>query len=550
VVRISGLAHSNELTCGTLTIPKSAFYVNWVANDMDKTVLVTGATDGIGLALAQQYVSQNARLVLLGRRAPSALDPALFRPDRYCQVDLSEPGADERVVQWLAEHGILALDLAIHNAGVGYVGPLATQTPASIRSLVDVNFWAPVALSHRLYPWVVAAGGRQVYVSSVAADLPGPRYAVYSATKAALDGFVGNWQRELTALRDPMQTRLVHIGATRTGMHAKSGADPEQLGWERFAAADQVAKEIAAAADGPHPEVTLGWRNRLAQQVGSRTRLMDRFMTHAADAVTPPRLRRHVAITGAADGIGRALALAYAQRGWSITGLDVDAARSAATADEIAAAGAPAHFIVADLANPAAVAEALANLAQGAPIDVFVHSAGINCVGPFQSSAVAAQRKVVEVNLLAPLLLTAGLLRDELLNPGATLVFIASLSHFVGYPGAAVYAATKDGLTSFARSLAVALAPDGVHVTTVFPGPTRTAHARRYSPDNRREARRMDPADLADEIVQAVANQQAHLVPGLGNRLAAIAGRLAPGLMGAVMERTLFQPMLHQATTR
>ena len=84
-----------------------------------------------------------------------------------------------RVVQWLAEHGVLNLDLVIHNAGAGYVGPLATQTAASIRTLVDVNFWAPVALSHRLYPWVAAANGRQVYVSSVAADLPGPRYAVY-----------------------------------------------------------------------------------------------------------------------------------------------------------------------------------------------------------------------------------------------------------------------------------------------------------------------------------------------------------------------------------
>jgi short-subunit dehydrogenase len=277
-----------------------------------------------------------------------------------------------------------------------------------------------------------------------------------------------------------------------------------------------------------------------------QTRFIDRFMTQAADMAEPPPTRRHVAITGAADGIGRAVALAYAQRGWDVTGLDVDAARSAETADAIAAAGAAAHFIVADLANPAAVAAALTSLVQGPSIDVFVHSAGINCVGPFQGSALAAQRKVVEVNLIAPLLLTTGLLRDELLNPGATLLFIASLSHFVGYPGAAVYAATKDGLASFARSLAIALAPEGTHVTTVFPGPTRTAHARRYSPDNRREARRMDPADLAEAILQAVANRQAQLVPGLGNRLFAAAGRIAPALTTEVMRRTLFTPLTTQ----
>jgi len=97
---------------------------------------------------------------------------------------------------------------------------------------------------------------------------------------------------------------------------------------------------------------------------------------------------------------------------------------------------------------------------------------------------------VLAVNLTAPLHLTGALLQAGKIAPGGSLVFVSSLSRLLSYPGAAVYAASKDGLASYARSLAVALAPQKMHVLTVYPGPTRTAHARRYSPDNSREARR------------------------------------------------------------
>jgi short-subunit dehydrogenase len=103
-------------------------------------------------------------------------------------------------------------------------------------------------------------------------------------------------------------------------------------------------------------------------------------------------------------------------------------------------------FIGADLARPDGVAAALRRLATLSPADVFVHSAGISAVGPFAESAIARQHAVLDVNLRAPLQLTAGMLRERLLAPGATLVFIASLSVFTSYPGAPVYAASKDGL--------------------------------------------------------------------------------------------------------
>jgi short-subunit dehydrogenase len=246
-------------------------------------------------------------------------------------------------------------------------------------------------------------------------------------------------------------------------------------------------------------------------------------------------------ITGAADGIGRALAEQTARTGYSILGVDVDAERSAATVAALQGQGAEIRFLQADLADGVAVDQLVTQIAAEAPVDLLIHNAGINAVGDFGALPIAHQRAVMSINLTAPMVITAGMLAAGRINPGATVVFISSLSHFVSYPGAAVYAATKDGLASYARSLRVALAPQQINVLVVFPGPTRTAHARRYSPDNSREDKRMAPADLASQILRAVENRQWTLIPGWNNRLFAIAGRIAPRLVEQAMRKILYE---------
>lgn len=252
---------------------------------------------------------------------------------------------------------------------------------------------------------------------------------------------------------------------------------------------------------------------------------------------------KYCAITGAADGIGRALALLFAAAGYAIIGIDRDAERSEHTRAKLVRGGALATFLHANLADVAEVAALLERLAAGPSIDVFIHNAGISAVGPFVSTSLAQQQAVLDVNLQAPLLLTAGLLRQSQLAPGGTLMYISSLSHFVRYPGAAGYAASKDGLAAYARSLAIALAPRDLHVLTVYPGPTRTEHARRYSSDYRREHRRMPPERLAEQIFCAVLARRRTRIPGAGNRLFAALGTYAPWLTAFAMRKTLFEKL-------
>jgi hypothetical protein len=257
---------------------------------------------------------------------------------------------------------------------------------------------------------------------------------------------------------------------------------------------------------------------------------------------------KYCVITGAADGIGSALAHCCAAKGYTIVGIDIDVAQAARTQAALEQSGARVSFIHADLASAVDIEHTLDILSTGPQIDLFIHNAGINQAGRFEGSNLEQQQRVIDVNLLAPLLLTAGLLERERLAQSGALVFLSSLSRFVGYPGAAVYAASKDGLASYARSLSVSLAAQDIHVLTVYPGPTRTAHARRYSPNNSREERRMPPETLAAEIMHALEQRQRFLIAGRGNRLFALIGRYMPRMADRVMRKLILEKFDRQHT--
>jgi short-subunit dehydrogenase len=228
------------------------------------TVLITGATDGIGLALAGIYRSNAARLLTVGRRPPKDLDPALSAND-YCRVDLAQPYAPALVGEFLRRRAVAQLDLLIHCAGVGSYGPAEAQTPAAIDALLDINLRAPIALTHALLPLLVAAHGRVVFIGSVAAALPVPDYAVYGATKAAIEGFARSLRVEQ---RGQVGVQVIHPGATRTAMHSKIGAPLERMGWRRFPPPERVAAQIVAAIEAGAPVATIGALNRLLRFVG------------------------------------------------------------------------------------------------------------------------------------------------------------------------------------------------------------------------------------------------------------------------------------------
>ena len=494
---------------------------------MTRTILVTGATDGIGLELARLWHARGERVLVHGRRPDEDLPPDLQGLGTYVRADLSHPQAADEIVRRLDHLGVERLDLVVHNAGSGYYGPVEAQGWPDQEALLRTNLLAPIALTQRLLPRLVP-GGQLAFISSIAAALPCPDYAVYAASKAALEGFARSLRVELAGR---LTVTVVRPGPARTGMHAKVGAPPDRVRPERFPPAARVARGIARAVESGRRRVTVGGGNRLLVAAGTHLAVpLDAWLRRGLRGSAPLGNGR-CGITGAAAGIGLALAREYAGAGYAVEGID----REPKT--EVRGAAAVRQADLARLDG----CEAAADILGREPLAVLIHNAGINSVAAFEGSDPATAERLLAVNLLAPMLLTSRLLQSRALVEGSGLVFVSSLSRFVGYPGAAVYAASKDGLASYARSLAVALAPRGVRVLTVYPGPTRTEHARRHSPPGSSEARRMPPEVLAARVRRAAEAGRRTLVPGAGNALAAAVGHLAPRLAERAMRRVIYE---------
>ena len=168
-----------------------------------KTVLVTGASSGIGRACAVGFARQGAELILTGRRR-EALEQtaAAARGGRVLEADLAEPESLARFCDRILET-TSTIDILVHNAGVGIFSPSFTTTRDGASRLMALNFLAPVELTRRLLP-LVPGGGSIVAVSSIAGKVPLPRMAVYCASKHALNAYAD-------VLRMETRERGIHV---------------------------------------------------------------------------------------------------------------------------------------------------------------------------------------------------------------------------------------------------------------------------------------------------------------------------------------------------
>jgi len=186
-----------------------------------KTVIVTGATDGIGLHLAHLYAAAGHNVIATGRRA-SIDEKALFKGASifYVRADQSDPTrAASNVLNALDELSLSGPQLCILNAGMGWTGPFWEEPAESVNEQITVNITAQIALAHALAPRLKAAKGHLAFIGSTA-QKGAAEFATYAATKAALDGLARSLWAEW---RGEVDVTMIHPGPTRTTMHAKAG---------------------------------------------------------------------------------------------------------------------------------------------------------------------------------------------------------------------------------------------------------------------------------------------------------------------------------------
>jgi NAD(P)-dependent dehydrogenase (short-subunit alcohol dehydrogenase family) len=184
---------------------------------------------------------------------------------------------------------------------------------------------------------------------------------------------------------------------------------------------------------------------------------------------------RNALITAGGSGMGRACAARYAAEGAAVTVVDLDEGSANETVRAITEAGGAATAVVADISDDRALRSLFDNLGRTVGELHVVHNhAGIPGPSGLDISAEEWDR-TTGVNLRGAFTITA--LAVPLLKraaPSASLIFTASVSGLVGSPLSPLYSMTKGGIVSLARSLALTLAPDGIRVNAMCPGPIDT----------------------------------------------------------------------------
>jgi short-subunit dehydrogenase len=189
-------------------------------NVSGRRVLLTGATGGLGQAIARRLAAEGARLVLTGRRA-DVLEPLAAEVQGVPLVaDLASP---EGIEALLASAG--DLDVLVSNAALPASGPVLEYTPEQVDRALAVNLRAPILLARAVAERMVARGaGHLVFVSSLSGKSAAPGTGIYAATKFGLRGFALGLREDLQGTGVGVTTIFPSF-ISGAGMYAESGVE-------------------------------------------------------------------------------------------------------------------------------------------------------------------------------------------------------------------------------------------------------------------------------------------------------------------------------------
>ena len=219
----------------------------------DKTVLVTGATRGIGRAIADAFQEANANLILTGTK-PDEIDKlnhenqvAGLSNVRYQQVDFSDAQSLESFLGDLERED--RIDVCVNNAGINRLNPIDEILTEDLDAMLDVNLRAPFLVCRAVTKLMKAANyGRIVNIASIWSVITKPQRSIYTATKFGLAGMTKTLAAELGSSN--ILVNAVSPGFVETDMTASTLSPEEiqdlsaQVPLNRFARPEEIAKVV------------------------------------------------------------------------------------------------------------------------------------------------------------------------------------------------------------------------------------------------------------------------------------------------------------------
>ena len=218
------------------------------------SVLITGGSRGLGLALARRFAREGARLTLLARdgdeleRARKELARTGADVIVY-ECDVGDPDQVDSAVRFVCEKRG-RIDVLVNNAGIIQVGPVENMTLADFQEALDVHTWGPLRLMRAVIPQMKAQGeGRIVNISSIGGLVAVPHLLPYVVSKFALTGLSDGMRSELS--KDNIQVTTVCPGLMRTGSHVNAffkGKHRQEFTWFALSSGTPLSSTSAQRA--------------------------------------------------------------------------------------------------------------------------------------------------------------------------------------------------------------------------------------------------------------------------------------------------------------
>ncbi len=254
----------------------------------DSRAIVTGASSGIGRAIALELVGQGARVVAVARREERLAELAEEAARMGGQIETVVGDITEDATRRAAIEAVRSrfggLDILVNNAGVGAMGPFEKSDPRRARTVMEVNFFATIELTRLALP-LLHEGTRPIIVnvSSIVGLRGTPHNSEYSASKFAVQGFSESLRAELAG--DGIDVLVVCPGTTQTEFFDKVVEKTGEPTWPEHKAVtpEAVAEQtVQAIRRGKHSIIPYFWGRVMCRLNRLSPNLMDRIMSRYA----------------------------------------------------------------------------------------------------------------------------------------------------------------------------------------------------------------------------------------------------------------------------
>ena len=217
-----------------------------------KTILITGATSGVGYETAVKLISEGHRVQVTGRSAEALAKLAALGAD-VIQMDLTDIGAADHLLREM-----IMPDVIIFSAGVAKFALAHETEDQQLEQMFSVNVMAPIQFTQRIAPlWMERGTGHLIYIGSQAGKVATPKAAVYAATKHALIGYTDALRMEL--LQYGIDVSVIHPGPIDTAFldKADDGGTYRKSVGKHLLTVEEVAEAVVKTVYKPKRQVDL-----------------------------------------------------------------------------------------------------------------------------------------------------------------------------------------------------------------------------------------------------------------------------------------------------